>query len=857
MSGKEQSLELIARGLDLAARTLDITASLTNAISSKDSLFRLPLEIGQWLGREKLDAYELENCLKQARGKFFPNDGGLASFEAVGAAQTQQIGKLIIQPSGSLGRLMVRDPDLHWMISTVICLFQCHNESFVSETLVAAILRSNATDSDTSTLPHISYRPAQILIQPVVQKLVSSIWFNVVNAQSHSIPLPDAIRSVCDKGHYLDSDDIGVVICALQKRQNRRVILRSDGLLLNVVIWILMHYHGLLTITVDSKIIHKARLGNMLGELEMRVKSNCSLSGACPRGAKETYRILEEIQGEFEQFFSGCSSDRPDSPPRPVTRQPLYQTHNRHHQYSIMGSSGIRTLVQGTAQSMMRWMLGIRVSSNSAGPEGSNLGFTALLKPPADVKPGFTVGDILHRVPALVNLNWGNTPAGPVVFSFPEAPLSITEMPIYPDIFDMPIDHGDSVFDKMIRHFPILLDLMAKIRPHCSCITCPIGFVLGKEPPLISATSNNPRKQGCLQWTAAEDVLLLLAQGIADAFNVADCSGIQDADRLVNGMTVLLHELCRGSIRWNTWFRVAASVFLGCPFRESSSADSEPEPTLAAIQFGDLSAVAPWLDLSQNLKVFGCFKLIGARGRIGVMRHGAHGETRLHRVESNFAVVETEETEDTLQWYYQGRRQRHADDPTAQPEHDSPALTLSTDSCNLKSDFILVSVADDCYRLLLRVQSDGNSRVIDPSDAMRGVIKANFRAICLHELQAHAAQTDVYGFDELLGVWCDKLMNDRAKLPDGESCLSATQVLSTCFKRNVSLALSLRASSTTVATLTRSCAHCAGSGQSPTNNDNEEQRRPTHRVIIVAQDVLSIALPPDCDSTDGTNQLEY
>ena len=134
MSAKAQKMELTSRVLDVTARTLDITTSLTNAISSKDSIFRLPLEIGQWLGRERLDACELENCLKQARGKFFPNKDGLASFEAVVTAKPQQIGKLIVQPSGSLGRLMARDPELDWMVSTVISLFQYHNENFVTDT---------------------------------------------------------------------------------------------------------------------------------------------------------------------------------------------------------------------------------------------------------------------------------------------------------------------------------------------------------------------------------------------------------------------------------------------------------------------------------------------------------------------------------------------------------------------------------------------------------------------------------------------------------------------------------------------------------------------------------------------------
>ena len=56
----------------------------------------------------------------------------------------------------------------------------------------------------------------------------------------------------------------------------------------------------------------------------------------------------------------------------------------------------------------------------------------------------------------------------------------------------------------------------------------------------------------------------------------------------------------------------------------------------AAIQYGNLAVVAPWLDLTMELRVPECFGLIEARGRLGVYtRSSSHSELQFRGVDSD------------------------------------------------------------------------------------------------------------------------------------------------------------------------------------------------------------------------------
>ena len=99
--------------VELAAQALDLTSALLHAASSSSIVLKGAWEIGQWLGREKLNQYELLDCMEKAKGVAFANKNGRELFDQlISGLDTQQVGPLFLQQSGSLGRLMAGDPKL-------------------------------------------------------------------------------------------------------------------------------------------------------------------------------------------------------------------------------------------------------------------------------------------------------------------------------------------------------------------------------------------------------------------------------------------------------------------------------------------------------------------------------------------------------------------------------------------------------------------------------------------------------------------------------------------------------------------------------------------------------------------------
>lgn len=65
--------EIIARIIDISARGIDLLTALTETANSPHSVVQIGMEIGRWLGREKLNERELHFCLEKARGLVIPN----------------------------------------------------------------------------------------------------------------------------------------------------------------------------------------------------------------------------------------------------------------------------------------------------------------------------------------------------------------------------------------------------------------------------------------------------------------------------------------------------------------------------------------------------------------------------------------------------------------------------------------------------------------------------------------------------------------------------------------------------------------------------------------------------------------
>jgi len=119
----------------------------------------------------------------------------------------------------------------------------------------------------------------------------------------------------------------------------------------------------------------------------------------------------------------------------------------------------------------------------------------------------------------------------------------------------------------------------------------------------------------------------------------------------------------------------------------------------AAIQYGNLAAQAPWLDLSQDHTVEGCFGLIGSRGRLGVLTKSNDQSAQFRSVEENFAIIETVNTEDT------GAFCSHYNKAASAIDHQ---LIVDEDDSSIDSDVILCQVDDKFYRLLLRIKTSAH-----------------------------------------------------------------------------------------------------------------------------------------------------
>lgn len=98
----------------------------------------------------------------------------------------------------------------------------------------------------------------------------------------------------------------------------------------------------------------------------MRVSSVCSKDGACEAGGLESYKILHDISGSFQEFLSGASfTDFGSLPPRLAVRQKLYDVPRPYPNASPMCKKELQTLVETSAQSILRWLLKVPLFGTS------------------------------------------------------------------------------------------------------------------------------------------------------------------------------------------------------------------------------------------------------------------------------------------------------------------------------------------------------------------------------------------------------------------------------------------------------------------------------------------------------------
>ena len=249
-------------------------------------------------------------------------------------------------------------------------------------------------------------------------------------------------------------------------------------------------------------------------------------------------------------------------------------------------------------------------------------------------------------------------------------------------------------------------------------------------------------------------------------------------------------------VYWDTWFSVAACVYLGCPYegrnflRNINAGDHGSH--YVAIQYGNLSVIAPWLDQTTEMKMQHLFGLIQGKGTIGVVRNflGQEDTFRFQGKEDTIAIVEIQRTEDTNSFTSRFQKGRQSMGST---------LVLEDDRSEVDYDMILASTAENKYRLLFRVRSEHHSRMVDPSFAIIRLAGTVSSTECKHRKSSEQRQaillqdSYVYPFDEALGRWGNHGISPAGEsdeeLLGTEEVLHVSQILDSRLKFNIAVAL--------------------------------------------------------------------
>lgn len=748
------SQDVVTRRLDLAARNIDLLTALVESSTATNGWLSLGIELGQWLSREKLDRNDLAECLGRANSVAHPNRVGQSYLHDIVEEASHPVLPLILQPSGAIGMWLTRDPELSWLVTTTTCLYQFFREDDVVNRISCLLTPPKAVSHENLyRVRHFS----RLQTKGVVRKIVSSIWYNVVNSKKLDLSLPESLHDVCKKGHFTSTDGLEMIIQALSSTKGN-IMIHSNHILTDLTLWLVHHFNGDLMVTVSGKILFREILGENPQKLEIRIKRQCPGNGSCGSTTisdpMHKYEIFDIVGDRFTKLSSGHEKQA-ESDYEPQTRQMLYE-------FGILRCMVEKKLeinkswIRGSAQHIMRWLLGLELLPP---PPHFKIAFSVALEAQSAPRqaPSLKIIDIMKRSPGILNVSWGNVPLTTPVYSAPAGDDMDIDDPAHPYRGSKPLygrrtEHHD--FKRLVLYFPILQDLLRKIQPSCNCISCNDEFTNPKDMEL---------KAGCLLNKVLVQVAVLLAHGIADCFGVDDRSAKTNPENLAHNVSRLLLDVAEGEyVLWDIWFGIAASVLLGSDIPELQATEYFTSlcvegSNIAAIQYGNLSAIAEWVDPSKKLTLHGCFGLTSERGRLGVVS-GVHQSRQTRSVSGNFAIIRSGATEETFS---------NASEREASQSPLNALDEITTDDSTVIYDFILsASYVDETYTLLTRVQSQNYSRIVCLADAL-GCMAQNILTLsrrrdksrsCAHAewnmgTELVVGKDIVYTFDDLLGKW--------------------------------------------------------------------------------------------------------
>lgn len=135
---------MAAARTQLAANTFSLGSVLINLANPAAIVTEYSRSLLKWLSREGIDEDIFSRCMELARGLAYPNSNGFKIRDSMEKADARLLTinncPLPLKLSGSLGRILIREPDLCYMVSTTASLVIHHDLNYAKSALCSMIL---------------------------------------------------------------------------------------------------------------------------------------------------------------------------------------------------------------------------------------------------------------------------------------------------------------------------------------------------------------------------------------------------------------------------------------------------------------------------------------------------------------------------------------------------------------------------------------------------------------------------------------------------------------------------------------------------------------------------------------------
>lgn len=755
--------------LDLTTSTINLTKALID-FPLTGTLADAGQETYKWLIRERINEASFNACRDLAASLAYPNEEGMRLQKDIDTKDLQILKQLKKAPlrlvvSGSLGRLVGRNPETSYIVTTVSALTRYHEPEFVTEALCSMILDSGGHEKEVSLRYDIHRAP----IKAVVSKIVDSVYVNVVNAGQTLPGLPKELNHL--HKHLLDDKTFAGIVMGVQKT-NGDVIVRSERFLADLTLWLYFHFEGSLEVIVENSILLKSKRGAMDRVVRIMVDNNC------PEGLTTCWDRDGNVEASIasgEKFFTFLrgSSDN-DLRPCSFVRQPFYHLDDlvagpRMTKSVTLKRAELNSITHA-AKMVFKWMLEIPINP---GHSLTGLCFKLNLLETDETR---VMGELFPHHSQLLHLPTGAFSAPGPVFRLQDDYDGEDNEDLDQE-FDWEV-HEPTTAGKIVTWFPLLQDILEALQQRCSCHQCKVSANL------------DDCKSGCLREAGMTRFLLLLAHGFSDAVGGVDASGRSNPEDQVKAMTNLFHEIVQEQIiRWDTVFELAACTVAGTEWSafDSSRGMDDGCSSWAAVQYGSFVAAATWLDLTSNPAILKPFALVILEGNI----QGIPDDFGLVRCEMmEFERPETSEVSEAME----------IDDNT--PLTAILSLTKELDTVN--ADIFTAIFRSDTYlyRIMTTVQSGNYYRIIDPSMVARSCFSVRSPRCTHDDRQQENISTRqraiVHDFDYALGHWSSQKSNGG---------LEMSKTLDSMVKLNTLLGISI--DGCVLRDMDRCCLDCA------------------------------------------------